>query len=293
MRIKDSTLWAREILSFLETSRIGSINNAATANGMKQSNLSKSLKSFEEKLNCQLLNRTSHGVSLTENGREVYKIACDLDKTIYKIKNFTSSDKNISGKIRLWTSDGLGTGYISSCLADFIAKYPDVKIDVTCSLEMPDSIHDTDLAIVYKEPEFDENEVVSSYDLNFELFASMDYLSKFGTPKDMKDLLQNHRICTKENFSTAWPQWKKIIEKASHVVATTNSSAMLLHMTCDGIGIGLHPVAIGKKEKNLIQLSHLGLKIRHPFWIISHQSAQDSPEIKALIKHIKEATSQL
>lgn len=114
MGIKDSSLWAREILSFLETAKNGSINGTAEANAMKQSNLSRTLKSLEEKLKCQLLERGYNGVRLTENGREVFKVACDLDKVIYKVKNFTISDKNVSGKIRLWTSDGLGAMYILS-----------------------------------------------------------------------------------------------------------------------------------------------------------------------------------
>ena len=69
MGIKDSSLWAREILSFLETAKNGSINGTAEANAMKQSNLSRTLKSLEEKLKCQLLERGYNGVRLTENGR--------------------------------------------------------------------------------------------------------------------------------------------------------------------------------------------------------------------------------
>ena len=259
MGIKDSSLWAREILSFLETAKNGSINGTAEANAMKQSNLSRTLKSLEEKLKCQLLERGYNGVRLTENGREVFKVACDLDKVIYKVKNFTISDKNVSGKIRLWTSDGLGTGYLSNCLSEFIAKYPDVKIDVVCSLDTPGSFSTTDMAVVYEEPEFDDGEIVSCYELQFGLFASMSYLSKFGYPNNIKDLQENHRICDRENYAGVWPQWKKIIDGARHVVATTNSSAMLLRMTCDGIGIGLHPIAIGKRERDLIHLSQLGI----------------------------------
>ena len=292
MGIKDDTLWARELLSFLETAKNGSINKTALANGMKQANLSKLLKTLEDKLQCQILERTHNGIKLTENGQEVFKHACDLDKAIYKVKNFTTSEKNITGKIRLWTSDGLGTGYLSSCLADFIMKYPDVKVDVACSLEMP-NFSTTDMAVVYEKPKFEDGEVISEYNLQFDLFASMSYLSQFGYPRNIKDLQENHRICDRENFASVWSKWKKFIDGAQHVVATTNSSAMLLHMTSDGIGIGLHPVAIGKKEKNLVQLSQLGLQLSHPFWIVSHRDAQEVPKIKALIDHIKEVTLQL
>lgn len=292
MGIKNNFIWAREILSFLETARNGTINGTAEINGMKQSNLSKTLKSLEDKLQCQLLERHYNGVKLTENGKEIFKVACDIDKVLYKVQNFTASDANVSGKIRLWTSDGLATGYLSSCLAGFFAKYPDIETDIECSLERP-GFSAIDMAVVYDEPEYNDSEIVSRYDLKFGLFASLGYLSKYGIPKDIKDLQKNHRLCNRNNFSDVWPQWKQIIDGAEHVVATTNSSAMLLRMTCDGIGIALHPIAIGKKEKDLMYLSDVGIKLSHPFWIVSHKTGLDDPKIKALVEHIKEVTLQL
>lgn len=86
MGIKDSSLWAREILSFLETAKNGSINGTAEANAMKQSNLSRTLKSLEEKLKCQLLERGYNGVRLTENGMVLIPISLDLKENPQAIK---------------------------------------------------------------------------------------------------------------------------------------------------------------------------------------------------------------
>lgn len=292
MGIKDKSIWARDILSFLETAKSGTISKAAQDNAMKQSNLSKSLKNFEERLKCQVLERTHSGVKLTQNGREVFKLACDLDKAIYQVKNFVVSDKMISGQIRLWTSEGLGTGYLSAFLPEFLNKYPDVKVEIICSLDSPNSIHETDMAIVYNEPDLDEGNIISKYDLKFGLFASMEYLSQFGYPKNLKDLQENHRICDRENFVHVWPKWRKFIDGAKHIATTTNSSAMLLRMTRDGVGIGLHPIGIGKQESNLIHLSQLNMELSHPFWIISRQESRNQPKIKALIEHILAVASQ-
>ena len=74
MGIKDKSIWARDIISFLETAKSGTISGTAQANAMKQSNLSKSLKNFEDRLKCQVLERTHSGVRLTQNGREVFKL---------------------------------------------------------------------------------------------------------------------------------------------------------------------------------------------------------------------------
>ena len=40
-------------------------------------------------------------------------------------------------------------------------------------------------------------------------------------------------------------------------------------------------------------LSDVGIKLSHPFWIVSHKTGLDDPKIKALVEHIKEVTLQL
>lgn len=301
MGIKDSSLWAREILSFLETAKNGSINGTAEANAMKQSNLSRTLKSLEEKLKCQLLERGYNGVRLTENGREVFKVACDLDKVIYKVKNFTISDKNVSGKIRLWTSDGLGTGYLSNCLSEFIAKYPDVKIDVVCSLDTPGSFSTTDMAVVYEEPEFDDGEIVSCYELQFGLFASMSYLSKFGYPNNIKDLQENHRICDRENYAGVWSQWKKIIDGARQVYGMCKQELLPRWQQCgyheipgaeriEQNGMVLIPISLDLKEnpQAIKMTSHPSLLTAlEGHWHEKMQEVRKSSMMKAIFWKLK------
>ena len=109
----------------------------------------------------------------------------------------------------------------------------------------------------------------------------------------MEDLLENHKICNRDNFADTWPEWNELVGKAKHIVATTNSSSMLMRMTLDGIGIALHPVGIGQKEKGLIYLDELNFKVSHPFWLVSRTKAKDLPKVRALIDHFKKQSSQL
>ena len=185
----------------------------------------------------------------------------------------------------------MGTGYLSAFLPEFLRKYPDVQVEIICSLDSPNSIHETDMAIVYNEPDIEDSEVVLKYELKFGLFASMEYLSQFGYPKNLKDLQENHRICDRVNYADVWTKWKKLIDGAKHISAATNSSAMLLRMTRDGVGIGLHPIGIGQQESGLIHLPQLNLELSHSFWIITHKENQHLSKIKALIEHIQEVTS--
>lgn len=293
MSIKSQIIRLRNLLCFMATAKDGTVSGAALKNGMKQSNLSNAIKTLEDEMHIKLFDRVHNGMSLTENGKEVYRIACEIDNTLFKIKNFSTAVRQISGDIRLWTSDGLGSGYLSGCLSDFHVQYPDVHIDVICSIDSPRVMHEADMAIVYDQPQQDGAVILAKNDLKFGLFASMEYLSKYGYPKSIEDLQQNHNICNRDNFTSVWDEWKQFIAKCKHVVVTTNSSGMMTRLTRDGIGIGLHPVGVAAKEKELVHLSKIDMHLSHPFWIIAKPETKDVPKVRALIDYIKNATEKL
>lgn len=294
MSIKKDTIILKNLLCFAETTKNGQINSTALKQGMKQSNLSNTIKELEEMFNTKLFNRLHNGITLTETGREVFEIACGIENIIHRVNNFSLSTNKIAGDIRLWTSDGIGTSYISACLPDFYLKYPDVHLDIKCSLESPKIMHEIDMAIVYEEPKPLDTDtvVISKNSLKFKLYAAKNYLSKFGYPENLEDLIENHRICTRRNFEL-WPLWNNVLEKSKHITATTNSSSMLLSIVKDGVGISLIPTCIGDKEPELMQLNKIKFEIEHPFWIISHKDTKDVPKVRALIDYIKDATGKL
>lgn len=293
MGIKSKSVLIRNLLCFMEAAKHGTVSAAADANGMKQSNFSNCIKDLEGQFNCELFNRIYNGVSLTENGREFFKIACDLENVLFKIENFSTTVHKVSGDVRLWISEGLGATYLSSCLPEFLIQYPDVHIEIYCSIDSPKIVQEADMAIVYEKPKQNDAVIISENSLKFGLFASVSYLSKYGIPKSLEDLMENHKICDRDNFVNVWPEWNELINGSKHIVTTTNSSSMLMRLTKDGIGIGLHPLGIAKKEKDLIHLSRIGCDLEHPFWIISHAASKDIPKIRALIDYIKQAASQL
>jgi len=293
MRIGDKVILLRKILSFTAVSKEGNVSAAARKNGMKQSNLSGYIAELEAKLNTKLFQRYDRRMILTEAGKNIYEIGCSIEKAIYKIDNYSLQDSSVSGAIRLWTSDGLAAGYLSSCLPGFYSHYPDVKIEIICSIKSPEILYDADLAVVYEEPVHPDAVVLFKHNLKFGLFASMKYLSQFGYPKDISDIQENHRLCVRSNYKEVWEEWRQLVEGCNNVAAETNSSSMLMQLTKDGIGIALHPMSIGLKEENLVYLDKIKFGVSHPFWIISHRDAKDQKKIRALINYIKKATAGL
>lgn len=292
MGIKKDSIILKSLLSFAAIARSGKIKETATQNGMKQSNLSKIITDLEKDLGIKLFNRVQNGVTLTENGRNFFQIACGIEKVLHDVRNYNTLATTIAGDIRLWTSEGIGSSYISAFLAEFYQQYPEVRLSITCSLDSPNIMDQMDMGILYQKPDFPDAVILYEHILRFKLYASKEYLSRFGTPQNMDDLLQNHRICTRDNF-LLWTQWKKILEKAQHIVANTNSSTMLYSMVKNSVGISMIPTCAAYNDPNLIQLNRIELCIDHPFWIVAHKDTKDIPKVRALVNYIIDATRNL
>ena len=143
MRIGDQLILLRKILSFAAIAKTA----AALENGMKQSNLSGYVKELEEKVGAKLFEHGDRRMILTEVGKNLYEISCSIEKSVYKINSYKQQNNNVSGAVRLWTSDGLAAAYLSSCLPGFYQLYPDVKIEILCSIEAPSVLYDADLPV--------------------------------------------------------------------------------------------------------------------------------------------------
>lgn len=287
--IKEKLQLIRELICFTETGKTGKINETASKHGYKQSNFSKMLKQLENELKLTLLTRLSTGVVLTNDGKQIFEIASQFDNTLQKIKNYSSQSKT-SGNVRLWVGDGLASGYISACLPEFYLKYPKISIDINCSIENPQLIHETDIAIVYNRPKSTAKYKISKHILHFGLFASPAYLSRYGYPQSIDDLRQNHLICNRDIFTHTWPQWQKVVKNAAHIAIQTNSAPVLVQVIKDGLGIGLLPK--NGYNKDLVELDKFKFNISHPFWIVSHKDNPDA-SIEALVSHIIASTKNL
>ena len=289
--IKRSILRIRELLCLSEAIKYGSISKAAQKNNMKQANLSYQIKMLEDELGENLLERVYNGVRISEAGRDVYALACDLENIINKSRNLNIKAFKVSGDIRLWTSDGLGISYISDCFSEFYTKYPKVNIEVFCSLDMPKP-EQFDMAVLYEKPKDTSLKIIAEYNLKFGIFASKFYLSQFGFPKNIKEIQENHRICTKLNYANIWEKWENVIKNAKNISASTNSSAMLLHLIKDGIGIGILPIGISSNDSSLVRVLNK-FTLNHKCWLVVREEVKDIDKIKALTSFIKGASDKL
>lgn len=292
MSIKRDTILVRKLLCFLEIAKKGNVTQVATEQGMKQSNLSKLIAELEDEFQTKLFDR-KRGMKLTDAGQDLFRRTCEIEKAVNYVQEYSAALHKIEGDICLWVGEGIASSYISQCLPNFYERYPNVHLDIKCSLELPQQMDGIDVAIVFKEPILNPSIscILAKHYLEFKFYASKTYLVTHGHPKDMEELQKRHRLCVRNDFAMLWPEWRELLPKVEHVVTTTDQSSVLLSLVRDGVGIGFIPSKVGEQEEDLLQLD-LPFKINQPFWVVSKIDSVQIPKVNALITYIKKIIAQ-
>ena len=120
-----------QIRSFLAVTQTLNFTNAARQNGVPQSTISRQISDLEGQLNVKLFYRTKRDVQLTEEGRTFLPYAVEMmeaaKKGAYAVRQLHEGAK---GRLSIATIATFGT-FLSDCLRDFGAAYPDVVVDIT------------------------------------------------------------------------------------------------------------------------------------------------------------------
>lgn len=110
----------RQLKHFLEVVRRSSFGEAATAVGLTQPAISKSIKSLEEELQVILVQRTPSGVFSTPYGKLLYEFAESIDNQVRRV---TDEIDALRGSKRGIVRIGAGPSVIRNLLPDIVAGF--------------------------------------------------------------------------------------------------------------------------------------------------------------------------
>ncbi|MDB5558822.1 MAG: LysR family transcriptional regulator, partial [Enterovirga sp.] len=99
-----------------------------------------------------------------------------------------------SGELKITTTVGLGSLWLTQRIAEFLDNYPDVRVSVLLTNEELDlAMREADVAIRLRRPAQPDLIQRRLFTVHFHVYASIDYVKRFGEPKTIEDLDQ-HRI---------------------------------------------------------------------------------------------------
>lgn len=150
----------KHLKSFVFVADTGSFSIAATRCYITPSAISQHIKALEDELDCKLLIRDSHSVTLTESGKVLLPRAKNILKQTEDCEEHLKAINNcITGELRI----GIGSfiaPYIRTAALTFMERYPGVRINAefgkACRLNHMLRSHDLDLAFTMNTAHKDE-----------------------------------------------------------------------------------------------------------------------------------------
>jgi DNA-binding transcriptional LysR family regulator len=160
------------------------------------SSLSHSVASIERRLGVRLFNRTTRSVSLTEAGQHfltrVQPALREIADAVETVNRFRDTP---TGLLRLNASEG-GAERVLPIVLDFMATYPDMRVDLVSEGRMVDIVaggFDAGLRLAEAVPQ-DMIALPMGSQEAFAVVAAPDYFAKHGTPRAPADLLTHECI---------------------------------------------------------------------------------------------------
>ena len=195
--------------AFTRVVEAGGFAAAARRMGLSRSVVNKSVKKLEEELGTQLLRRSTRQVTPTETGLAFYdrclQILGELDAAISAV---TELQENPTGNLRVNAPMSFGTLHLSSAVAEFMSKYPDVRVELVLNDRFVDPIEEGfDVTLRVAEPiastSLISRDIVTA---KRTLCASPEYLRGAGIPAEPAELKQ-HR-CLHYGYLSSGSQWR-------------------------------------------------------------------------------------
>ena len=238
---------------FARVARTGNMSAAGREMALSPAVVSKRVSLLEDRLGARLFQRTTRQLTLTETGEGYFKRVVDILSLVEEAEDFVSRrNTKPRGILKVTAPTSFGRRHVTPHLASFLARYPDIELDMHLTDTFVDIIRDGfDLAIRIGELQ-DSSLVARKLAADHRvLCASPAYLAREGSPKSVADL-ENHS-CIGAGLQEAWrldgPDGAKYAKIHSNV--RTNSADFVRDALIAGLGIGLRATwDIGQELKS-------------------------------------------
>jgi DNA-binding transcriptional LysR family regulator len=118
--------------AFLRILECGSISGAARTLKTPQPTLSRQLRQLEERAGLPLLRRDTHGMRLTETGRQLHADARVILEMADAAHARLSRDRSeIGGHLRIFATIDSGQSYVTRLLTAFLAGHPKITAELS------------------------------------------------------------------------------------------------------------------------------------------------------------------
>jgi DNA-binding transcriptional LysR family regulator len=232
-----------DLALFTRIAELGTLSAAARERNVPVSQISRSLSRLESVCGARLIHRSTHGLSLTEEGHTMLAYGRRvLDATAELGSELGGRISGPRGWVHVSVSLVIAETVIAPSLDGLYRRYPNLHIELRADDRLADMARDG-IDIAVRTGELASETLVARRIGGFgrTVVASPAYLKRFGTPRKVAEL-DGHRLIghTANPEVNRWPLRNSGSEAAYQVRAYTRSDnvALILTLAREGVGVG-------------------------------------------------------
>jgi len=209
---------------------------------------------------------------------------------------FTQKEEKMEGhiNIKIATSTAMPLLWIVDAIKEFMLAFPKMRVSILGSeREANLFLREADVLLRAHSIANEDYVELPLTDYQMNLYASEEYINKFGLPKDFEDLIQHYIISFGENRSYLYAEmnWHLMLLPSNFQPQfNTNSVAAILKAVQSGIGIGsLSQKEVASSKTKLIRI--LENKLSGPTFHLNfcfHKSTTIPKSIQVLYKYLRD-----
>ncbi|WP_322034361.1 LysR family transcriptional regulator [Burkholderia sp. BCC1970] len=214
--------------AFVRVVEAGSFTKAAETLHMSKTTVTHLVQQLEARLRVRLLNRTTRRINVTPDGIAYYervtRLLADMDDAETSLSSASAVPR---GRLRVDVPSPFARLILIPALPEFLARYPDIQLDLGVSDRIVDIIGENVDCVVRGGKPNDKSMVARRVaELPLGVFASPGYLALAGTPSHPRELENSHHRIIGFSWGRAGSLYPLVMHRRGETVKVQSRYAL-------------------------------------------------------------------
>ena len=247
---------------FHAVAEAGSFTHAGEALNLSQSAVSRQIGTLESGLGVALFHRHARGLILTEQGELLFETTKEVShKLVMTEAMLGESKERPRGPLKITTTVAFGSIWLTPRMKEFTELYPDIRVNLVLDESERDlSMREADVAIRMvppRQPDLIQRHLMT---MHFHVYASPEYLKKYGLPEKPADLADHLLIVYGEDMEPPVANVNWLLEAGrkpsdrDRAVLKVNNIYGIYRAVQSGVGIASLPDYTIRQASQLVRI---------------------------------------
>ncbi|MFC4540185.1 LysR family transcriptional regulator [Chromohalobacter sarecensis] len=266
---------------FLSIARSHTQGEAARSLGVSHPTVGRRLQALEQAVGQKLFQRSPEGLVLTEEGESVLVLAEQMEESALAVsRRLSGSPGEISGHLRIASSDWFGAWALPALLARYTRENPAVTVDLLTGTRLADLAH-READVAFRVVPFDQPDIVQRrlMTVRFGVYSALSFPSPEEGDGEGVTIFEDLATPTYPN-----PDWLKSRFPNARVAFRSNNRTAQALLAAEGEGLVLLPLSVGDSSPELRRISLSEEPPGRDLWIGYHADLRRLARLRAFLE---------